>query len=99
MLAEIFENCEMVQFVIRSAARRSSGGANYPNRLKRGREAKQEVLCRLVWAARNENMLGQRPTRSSRLLFMVENVDTDIVALLTELLLVRLSHENNFVVG
>ena len=66
MLAEIFENCEMAQFVIRSAARRSSGGTNYPNRLKRGREAKQEVLCRLVWAARNENMLG----------FMVENVDT-----------------------
>jgi hypothetical protein len=48
VFAEIFENGETAQLVIRGAAIRSSGGANCPNRLKRGQEAKQEVLSRLV---------------------------------------------------
>jgi hypothetical protein len=47
-LAELFENDETAQFVIRDATRRSSGDANCPNRLKRGQEAKQEVLSCLV---------------------------------------------------
>jgi hypothetical protein len=48
VLAVVFENGESAQFVIRDAARRSSGGANGPNRLKSGQEAKQEMLSRLV---------------------------------------------------
>jgi hypothetical protein len=48
VFAEIFENDETAQFVIRSATIGSSGGANSPNRLKRGQEAEQEVLSRLV---------------------------------------------------
>jgi len=48
VFAEIFENGETAQFVIRSATTRSSGGANCPNRLKRGQKAEQEVLSRLV---------------------------------------------------
>jgi hypothetical protein len=47
-LAEIFEDGETAQSVIRGAARIGSGGANCPHRLKRGQEAKQEVLGRLV---------------------------------------------------
>jgi hypothetical protein len=48
VVAELFENGETAQFVIRRAARRSSRDANCPDRLKRGQEAKQELLGRLV---------------------------------------------------
>jgi len=48
VFAENFENGETAQFIIRGAAIRSSGGANCPNWLKRGQEAKQEMLSRLV---------------------------------------------------
>jgi len=39
VLAVFLENGETAQFVIRDVARRSSDGANCPNRLKRGQEA------------------------------------------------------------
>ena len=65
--AELFENGETAQFVIiRGAAtttitttRRSSRGANCPDRLKRGHEAKQEVRSRLrvVYSAKNGKQL------------------------------------------
>ena len=65
--AELFENGETAQFVIiRGAAattitttRRSSRGANCPDRLKRGHEAKQEVRSRLrvVYSAKNSKQL------------------------------------------
>jgi hypothetical protein len=48
VLAESVENGETAEFVMRDAVRRSSAGANRPNRLKRGQEAEQEVLSCLV---------------------------------------------------
>jgi len=48
VLAVFLENGETSEFVIRDGVRRSSDGANGPNRLKRGQEAEQEVLCSLV---------------------------------------------------
>ncbi len=44
--AVIFVNGKTAQFVIVSS--RSSGGANCPNRSKRGQEAEQKVLSYLV---------------------------------------------------
>ena len=46
VFAVIFVNSKTAQFVI--VGIRSSGGANCPNRLKRGQEAEQEVLSCLV---------------------------------------------------
>ena len=51
VFAVIFVNGKTAQFVIAMSIRddrRSSGGANCPNRLKRGEEAEQEMLSCLV---------------------------------------------------
>jgi hypothetical protein len=48
VLAESCQNGETAQFVIRDAVRRSSGGANRPNRGKRGQEAEEKVHSSLV---------------------------------------------------
>ena len=55
MAAEILENGETAQSVIRDAAKMSSGGTNRcPSRPKRRQEAKEEVLGRLVKSAKRK---------------------------------------------